>query len=144
MLSLIISCTLNLSLMHSQKLTERKASLEKMAFSKQEDKTLWEKILVVEMMSSEDSEVDEEEEVLAVHPLPWRASKVDVMLKRLDDDMKETKSLQARRQMKKRCVGHDSIRSPPIAAKVSSVLATELDGEQVPMSMISYTITILY
>ena len=41
-----------------------------------------------------------------VNALPdflWRASKVDVMLKRLDDDMKETKSPQARRQMKKRC-----------------------------------------
>ena len=32
-----------------------------MAFSKQEDKTMWDKILVVEMMSSEDSEGVEEE-----------------------------------------------------------------------------------
>ena len=36
------------------------------------------KILLLEMMSSEDSEVDEEEEVLTVHPLPWRACKVDM------------------------------------------------------------------
>ena len=55
------------------------AALEKMTFSKQEDKALWEKVLVLEMMSSEDSEIDEEEEVLMVHPLPWRASKVDAM-----------------------------------------------------------------
>ena len=51
---------------------------------------------MLETMSSEDSEVDEEEEVLTVRPLPWRVSKVDMMLKRLDDDVKETKSPQAR------------------------------------------------
>ena len=88
-----------------------------MTFSKQEDKALWEKVLVLEMMSSEDSEIDEEEEVLMVHPLPWRASKVDAMFKRLDDGIKENKSPQSRRQMKKRCVGQDSARCAPIADK---------------------------
>ena len=66
------------------------------------------------MMSSEDSEI---EEVLMVHPLPWRASKVDTMFKRLDDTIKENKSPQSRRQMKKRCVGQDSVRSAPFADK---------------------------
>ena len=70
--------------------------------------------LSVEMMSSEESEIDEEEEIPTVHPLPWRASKVDVMFKRLDE---ENKSPQARRQMKKRCIGSDSIRSCPLADK---------------------------
>ena len=44
---------------------------------------------MLEMMSSEGSEIDAEEEILIVHPLLWRASKVDVMFKRLDDNIKE-------------------------------------------------------
>ena len=54
--------------------------MENMTFSKQEV------LLVLEIVSSEDSE---EEEVLMVHPLPWKASKVDTMFKRLDDTINE-------------------------------------------------------
>ena len=36
-------------------------------------------------MSSEESDVDDEDEVLTLHPLPWRAEKVDTLFRKLDE-----------------------------------------------------------
>ena len=84
-----------------------------MEFSREGDKVLWEKIMILDLISSEESTVDEEE-VLVVHPLPWRSSKVDAMFNRLDEYTKDNKSPQALRQTKKRCVGNSSTRNIPV------------------------------
>ena len=81
--------------------------MEKMEFSRKEDKVLWEKVMVLDLMSSEESGFDEED-ILSVHPLPWRAARVDTMFKKLDDYSKESKSPQALRQTKRRCIGTTS------------------------------------
>lgn len=67
-------------------------------------------------MSSEESEVDGEEHVLAVHNLPWRKSTVKKMFDTLDVEITKTKSPQSRRQMKRRVHGGNSTRSQPSSA----------------------------
>ena len=57
--------------------------------------------MTISMMSSEESGNDGED-ILYVHPLPFRSGKVDRFCSMLDNKVKETKSPQARRQMKKR------------------------------------------
>lgn len=47
-------------------------------------KLLWEKMLILGFMSSEESDLNEEE-VLILCPLPWRAEKVDTLLRKLDE-----------------------------------------------------------
>ena len=84
-----------------------------MEFSREGDKVLWEKIMILDLISSEESAVDEEE-VLVVHPLPLRSSKVDAMFNRLDEYTKDCKSNQALCQTKKRCVGNSSTRNIPV------------------------------
>ena len=71
-------------------------------------------------MSSEESEIDEEDEVLTIHPLPWRSAKVDALFHKLDETTFKAKSPQARRQMKKRVLGTESSRSYPSSAGVPS------------------------
>ena len=71
-------------------------------------------------MSSEESDVDNEDEVLTLHPLPWRAEKVDTLFRKLDEITLKAKSPQARRQMKKRVLGIESNRSTPSIAGVPS------------------------
>ena len=66
------------------------------------------KVLSAEFMSSEDSE----DETIVVRPLPWRSGRVAAFLHSLDDKAQESKSPQARRQMKERKVGGSSSRMP--------------------------------
>ena len=44
-----------------------------------QDREKWEKVLALELLSSEDAGMDEDEEVLVVRPLPWRSTRVDKM-----------------------------------------------------------------
>ena len=96
-----------------QKMTDRKAALKKKAFKKQEDRKRWEKIFQTDMMSSEDSVEEEDEEILKVKPLTWRSEIVNRMMADLDVISKKDKSPQARRQQKTRKIGEASTRPPP-------------------------------
>jgi hypothetical protein len=91
-----------------------------MKFSRENDKLLWEKVLILGFMSSEESDLDDEEEVLSLRPLPWRAEKVDTLFRKLDDITLKAKSPQARRQMKRRVLGVESSRSSPSIAGIPS------------------------
>lgn len=51
-----------------------------------------------DLVSSEESDVDEDEEVLKVCSLPWRSSKVTKMFQQLDMEAAKTKTPQSRRQ----------------------------------------------
>ena len=93
-----------------QKLEERSASVAKMIFSDPKEKEKWSKIMTTELISSEESGSDAGEQVLIVHPLPWRSSKVDHMYRRLDKGALSLRSPQGRRQLKRRVAGTASTR----------------------------------
>ena len=93
-------------------MAERTSALKKVNFRKDSDSALWTKVLIPEMMSSEESDMDEEE-VLKVHTYPWRSSKVSRMFKQLDIVALKDKTPQSRRQRKRRTVGECSGRERP-------------------------------
>lgn len=95
-------------------MAERTSALKKMKFRKSSDVDLWRKIVTLDLMSSEESSMDEEEEVIKIHPLPWRASKVTRMFQHLDTEALKSKSPQSRRQRKRRVEGESSQRVQPI------------------------------
>ena len=74
------------------------------------DKEKWKKVLQINFMSSEESE---DEDVIEVHPIPWRSERVTTFLHSLDDKARDKKSPQARRQMKTRREGAPSSRPQP-------------------------------
>ena len=92
-----------------QKLEERIATLSKVKFTVPKDREKWEKVLTLELMSSEDSGM-EDEEILVVRPLPWRSTRVDEMFDELDKKILSGKSPRSRLQMKRRKVGNSSKR----------------------------------
>ena len=74
-------------------------------------------MLQVSFMSSEESE---SEDVIEVHPLPWRSDRVTTFFHALDEKAREKKSPQARRQMKARREGSSSSRPKPANEDSSS------------------------
>ena len=97
----------------TQKVTERVSALKKKKFKKPSDCDLWMKVLVNDLMSSEESSMDEGEEVLKIHSLPWRSSKVNKMFSSLDMEASKSKTPQSKRQRKRRVTGETSLRSMP-------------------------------
>lgn len=92
---------------------ERKASLKLKKFKKESDKALWEQLMIMDFMSSEESDMDGDEDVLIVHSLPWRKPSVKKMFSTLDADISRNRSSQSRRQMKRRVMGSASERARP-------------------------------
>lgn len=72
-----------------------------MKFGNASDKESWEKLLIMDMMSSKESVLDEGKEVLKIRKPSWRKSVVEEMFKKLDGAAFSTKTPQARRQMKR-------------------------------------------
>ena len=70
--------------------------------------------MTIELMSSEESENDNEDDVIVVHPLPWLSEKVENFKQTLDIKIKKDKTPQARRQMKQRIIGTTSSRPPKL------------------------------
>ena len=83
-----------------QKLQERRSSFAKRHFRHEEDKAKWQKVLISEMMSSEDS----------VRPLPWRSEKVNHLFEASNERLMSKKSAQAKRQTEQRIIGEPSDR----------------------------------
>ena len=77
----------------------------------EEQKDKWLSVITNEFMSSEESGPDDE---IYVNPIPWRSDYVTRMFAAIDKYVQDKKSPQAKRQMKKRCVGLASERSMPI------------------------------
>ena len=97
-----------------QKLAERKGALGRMEFRSADSMSMWEKVMTTAMMSSEESGNDGDDEILSLHPLLFRSAKVDHFFSLLDGKVKEEKSPQARRQMKRRVRGDVSTRPLPV------------------------------
>ena len=109
--TIIWTCALpHVLILFQQKLEERIATLSKVKFTVPKDREKWEKVLTLEVMSSEDSGMEEDEEILVVRPLPWRSTRVDEMFDELDKKILSGKSPRSRRQMKRRKVGNSSKR----------------------------------
>ena len=65
-------------------------------------------------MSSEESGNEGEEQVIHVKPLPWRSEVVNKMMKKLDENIYQGRSAQAKRQLKQRVPSlTDSSRAKP-------------------------------
>ena len=65
-------------------------------------------------MSSEESGNEGEEQVIHVKPLPWRSEVVNKMMKKLDENIYQGRSAQAKRQLKQRVPSlMDSSRAKP-------------------------------
>ena len=74
-------------------------------------KEKWNKVLLAEVMSSEESGPEEN---MFVKPLPWHSDLVNKFLAELDEKNTERKTPQALRQRKKRIVSvHISTRGAP-------------------------------
>ena len=95
---------------------DRRGLLKFQKFKKSSDLALWEQVMKVEYMSSEESDVDGDEDVLIVRKLPWRKPTVTKMFATLDAETAKKKTSQSKRQMKRRVTGGDSIRSKPLSA----------------------------
>lgn len=54
------------------------------------------------LMSSEESGIDEDDQVIVVKSLPWQGDQVNDYFQRLDRRIQADKSLQAARQVKRR------------------------------------------
>ena len=65
----------------------------------------------MEFMSSDESGIEEDKEVIISHPLPWLSPNVQQFKRRLDEASKKDKSPQARRMIKERVEGSPSCRS---------------------------------
>ena len=79
----------------------------------------WLKVMVNEMMSSEESG---DEDKVVVHPLPWRTDYVNKMFYKIDSYCIARKSPQARRQIKERASGFLSTRVAPSGMPSWSVI----------------------
>ena len=76
----------------------------------EEARQKWLKVMVNEMMSSEESGDDDK---VLVHPIPWRTEYVNKMFRSIDNYCKARKSAQAKRQMKEREYAGQSCRVAP-------------------------------
>ncbi len=76
------------------------------------DASQWMSIMKLEIMSSDESGMDDEEEVIIVHALPSLSEAVKDLKSLLDQRIVAAKTPQAKRQMKRRMTGISSSRSP--------------------------------
>ena len=68
---------------------------------------------MADLMSSEESGMEDGEEVNIVMDLPWRSSIVDEFYESLDSQLESEKSAKAKRQTKRRVKGQSSTRPAP-------------------------------
>ena len=78
------------------------------------EKEKWAKVLMPDMISSEDDNGDEDEDVFVIRPLSWHSTAVDDFFKSLDAHSKGQKTKQAVRQMKNRVLGAPSSCPKPL------------------------------
>ena len=83
--------------MHIQKFQDRTAVFHKLKLSAK-DKEKWERVLIIEVMSSEHSCSDSDD--VFIEEIPWRSQIVDTFISKLDDKVWELKSPLAKRMRK--------------------------------------------
>ena len=78
----------------------------------EKDREKWKKVLVADLISSDESGTDDGKSVFIVSELQWRSDKVNSFFKKLDDAYNSKKSEQAVRQTKKRICKDNPSRRP--------------------------------
>ena len=96
---------------HLQKLKKRRTAFLKTNALNQTQKEKWAPCLVAEMISSEES--DDENEEFKVRPLPWRSDKVDSFFSSLDMKSNKNRSKKSAMMTIHRTKGLSSDRSRP-------------------------------
>ncbi len=86
---------------------------ERGTYKDETEKKSWRSIMKAEYFSSEESGLDDDEEVIFIHPLTWLSPIVQQFKNKLDLEIKNHKTPLARRQMKKRVTGMHSNRPKP-------------------------------
>lgn len=104
-----------------QKRKEREAAILKNSRLTEDQRAKWLSVMTNDYMSSEESE---EDDVMTIHPIPWRSEHVNQMFQRIDSFCNSRKSPQARRQMKQRTTGRPSNRTQPSSAPEFAVRAS--------------------
>ena len=100
--------------------------LKKSAAS-EKDKAKWSKVLIAGMMSSEESD-SEDEDVIIVKPLQWRHERVALFFHCLDDAGVESKTTQAKQQRKQRTKSSvPSLRPKPLASSLPAWAFADID-----------------
>ena len=79
-------------------------------FSSTTEKRKWAELMDISYMSSEESEG---EDTIIIRPLAWLTEEVNQFKKSLDDARYSAQTPQAKRQMKKRTTGDNSLREKP-------------------------------
>ena len=91
-----------------------------MTFTEEGQRERWKPAIVKDMMSSEESAMEGDEEVLIVKALPWRSEQVNQMMKCLDCKIASEKSAQAKRHAKRRVPSTSTSSRPKPASGHSS------------------------
>ena len=104
---------INIHVFTTQKLEERWAILNKMDFNDKTHHERWFEALQVDTMSSEESDKENDEDILVVRPLSWRSSEFEKLLNIIDKEREVKKSSQAKRQLMKRVNGPFLARNQP-------------------------------
>ena len=84
-----------------QRRLERESQFKRMSYS-DVDREKWQKVLVTQLMSSDESGTDEEQPAFIVKELQWRSDKVTSFFEKLDRAHTTRKTEQATRQTKRR------------------------------------------
>ena len=71
------------------------------------DKDKWKKIFVPDIVSSEESDSGNEDNIV-VKSLAWRSERVNKMFHLLDEEIEKGKTTQARRQKRQRVIGTEA------------------------------------
>ena len=87
--------------------------MQKVKFSDESHRECWLEALKIDTMSSEESDKENEEDILVVRPLSWRSTEYEKLLKIIDKNREECRSSQAKRQLLKRVRGPFSSRNRP-------------------------------
>ena len=86
-----------------------------MAFSDEKQRERWQCAMRIDMMSSEESGQEGDNDVIVIKTLPWRSEQVNKLMNQLDKKVDVGRTPQARRQMMPRVVSSEpSLRSKPL------------------------------
>ena len=94
-----------------QKLAQRKAEIAKMNFCSEHAKKEWKKVLTPEDISSDESGLEEDNDTLVVHQLPWQARAISDLFKQLDNRIWGEKFPLVRRQIAHPLIGQTNFQS---------------------------------
>ena len=79
--------------------------MQKVKFSDESHRERWLEALKIDTMSSEESDKENDEDILVVRPLSWRSTEYEKLLKIIDKNQEKCRSSQAKRQLLKRVRG---------------------------------------